>query len=131
MIYLFFLTAAALGYMEAILFHIMNVDHKLFFEKVFGNIHNHFNVVRVAVFLFGFGINLNAVLCFIPCALMFPLFHDEAYYVARHYFDHRRFSASALMYHSPTTNAKYSFDFTGRCLLFVLGLSLYIIIKTY
>lgn len=121
-LWLFFATAVALGYLEAIMFSIMNVTFKQQFEVKFGNIHNHLGAVRTVVYFFGMGISLTALKLFIPFVLMFPILHDGTYYIARYYFVYGRFKMDKFFAFSATTNARYSYEFPGRLILFIVGL---------
>jgi hypothetical protein len=58
---LFFLVSGALGYLEAILFSLCAWNFLEKWEKSFGDMHRHFIVIRVLIYLFAFGLNFEAL----------------------------------------------------------------------
>lgn len=121
----YLLACAAIGYMEAILFHVAHKYLLDAFNRDFKDIHRHFVVVRAVLFFWATGFSLDTLLYILPCALMFPLWHDGVYYIARHYFAFRVLNVKKFTAHSTTTSAKNSYVFADRVMMFLAGLVLW------
>lgn len=121
---LFILLSGALGYLEAILFHLCAWNFKEDFEKRFGNIHGHFIVIRVIIYFFAFGLNYEALMMFIPYVFMFPLFHEGVYHTARKYFTSYKIDLIRFTRKATESNANINLSFGQRICLYLFGLLL-------
>lgn len=124
------LACCALGYFEAILFHFANRDRLHIFNIQYGDIHRHFVVIRIILYLWAFGFTFDALAYLLPCCLMFPMWHDGTYYVFRHYFASGRISIEKFTDQSKTTTAKMSYPFWIRFIMWLAGGILWIIFTT-
>lgn len=125
---LYTLACCALGYMEAILFHLTNEDRLNRFNAEFGDIHRHFVVIRIILYLWAFGFTFDALIYLLPCCLMFPMWHDGIYYVARDYFANEKIYLDAFTARSSATTAKMSYPFWIRFLMWLAGGILWVLL---
>lgn len=118
---LYTLACCALGYFEAILFHVAKKDKLDWFNIEHGDIHKHFVAVRIVIFIWCYGFSYSAIIHLLPCLLMFPMWHDGTYYIVRHYFVFGRISIEKFADQSKTTTAKNSYPFWIRFSMWLAG----------
>lgn len=125
---LYTIACCALGYFEAILFHYADHLDVVNFNRRFGDIHRHFVVIRIILYLWAFGFTFDALIYLLPCCLMFPMWHDGVYYVARKYFVHEKIYISAFVEYSESTTAKMSYPFWIRFIMWLAGGILWVLL---
>jgi hypothetical protein len=89
--------------------------------------HIWLTIARLFVFLEIFGFNTFFVFNIIASMLVFPFIHDGFYYVMRNNLDKRLYPAR-FKAQSVTTDAKFSFEYPTRSVMFILGLIVFSIL---
>lgn len=124
----YLLAAAALGYLESILFSVTDWGKLRRFNHTRGDIHRHFVAVRIALYLWAYGLTWTALIYLIPAALMFPMIHDGAYYIGRHYIETGTINVMRFTHHTSTSTAVLSFPFWKRAVMFGAGAVAWVLI---
>jgi hypothetical protein len=89
--------------------------------------HIWLTIARLFVFLEIFGVQATIVFNLIAAMLTFPFIHDGFYYVMRNNLDRRLYPAR-FKAQSTTTDAKFSFEYTTRTILFIGGILIFIVL---
>jgi hypothetical protein len=124
----YLIASAAIGYFESILFSVCDWGKLRRFNHTRGDIHRHFVAVRIALYLWAYGFTWIALIQLLPAMLMFPLIHDGAYYIGRHYIETGTINVMRFTHHTTTSTAVFSFSFWKRVVMFVIGSVMWVLI---
>lgn len=119
---LFFGWSTYEGIREAYFFSLKMVTTK--YES--HNEHSLFSITRL--FVFAFIAIISGLPCSIACMLMFPFLHDGAYYYKRNKLD-KCYPKGYFDFNN--SSAFFDFTIVTRILMFIAGLSGYIIYQIY
>ena len=115
------LISAALGIIEAFLFHSFKRINEKFKRKFKFDIHYFFTLVRMLL-IFPLCLQVNEVIIFILiCMLIFPFFHDGFYYQTRYFLSKGRIYKKGFFSKSKGTSAKISVSFFWRLIFAIFG----------
>ena len=115
------LISAALGIIEAFLFHSFKGINYKFKRKFKFDIHYFFTFVRLLLIL-PLCFQVNEVVIFVLISmLIFPFFHDGCYYQTRYFLSKGRIYKKGFFSKSKGTSAKISVSFFWRLIFVIFG----------